>query len=303
MVSRFWQRLNEEHSAQLADHGLESIKRVQALRYFTWRWSPRRLLGPQGRYLLSRSNPVRWVLAALTPNELGRDAWSPAPWSLGDRWAYTVATRLLWQVALRHGDAAVTGADEPSLGNPFPVRSDGRLISQDLANTALEIASMTEALGGRGPSSVVEIGAGYGRTAYGILTRYPEAAYTVIDIRPALDISRWYLETLFPDRQLTFIDAAGGVPELPPYDLAISISSLHEMTVELVDEYLGLLDRAALPGATVYFKQWLKWWNPVDEIEMTMDRYRMPDRWRRIFERRARVQQQFGEAAWEAPTD
>jgi hypothetical protein len=44
------------------------------------------------------------------------------------------------------------------------VRRRGRLISQDLANTALESTAIPRALGGEPPRSIVEVGAGYGRT-------------------------------------------------------------------------------------------------------------------------------------------
>ena len=102
--------------------------------------------------------------------------------------------------------------DEPSLGAPFPIRWRGRLITQDLANTALEVASVRELLAGRSPRHVIEIGAGYGRTAHAILSIYPEASYTVVDIEPALQISRWYLTSLFPGREIVHIDAAVGRP-------------------------------------------------------------------------------------------
>lgn len=303
VVSRFWRRLNDEHKRELDRYGLHSVKRVQALRYFTWRWSGKRLFGNDGRYLLTRTNPFDWMRASMAPIDLDDDAWTPVAWSHVDRWAYAVATRLLWQVALKEGDRAVLALPEPTLGDPFPVQWRGRLISQDLGNTSLEIRSMDEALGGRQPSHVVEVGAGYGRTAYGILGRYPDAAYTVVDIHPAIDISKWYLERLFPHRNLTFIDAEAGVPDLPKFDLAISISSLHEMTPELVNGYLHAFDRAANPEAIVYIKQWVDWWNPDDRIATSMRNYRLPDTWNRLFERRAKVQRKFGEAAWQAPRE
>jgi hypothetical protein len=297
MISRFWKRLATEHEHDLEQYGFDLVKRVQALRYFTWRWTPRRLVGSNGRYLLRRTTPKDWVLAAVSPMTLRASEWEPVKWSRVDRWAYTVATRLLWQVALKEGDPAVLALDEPLLGAPFPIRWRGRLITQDLANTALEVASVRELLAGRSPRHVIEIGAGYGRTAHAILSLYPEASYTVVDIEPALQISRWYLKALFPDREIAHIDAAAGVPDLPPFDLAIAISSLHEMTHELVAAYLAALERAALPDAAIYVKQWESWLNPDDQITMRMTDYRLPG-WHESFERRARVQRGFGEAGW-----
>jgi putative sugar O-methyltransferase len=301
VISRFWKKLGEEQSKDLEIYGLTSVKRVQALRYFTWRWDWNQLAGPDGRYLLGRTDPIKWARAAAMRADLSREAWKPAPWPRVDRWLYTIATRLLWEVALNEGSRDVLALPEPMLGAPFPVPWRGRLISQDLANSSLEMASIGEALGGEVPKHVVEIGAGYGRTAYAILSCYPEASYTVVDIHPAIDISQWYLRLLFPDRDLTFVDAEQGVPQLPAFDLSISISSLHEMTLKQVNEYLSAIDKSAMPGATAYFKQWSKWWNPDDEVELSMRDYRLPDRWRMVFERRARVQRLFGEAGWRAP--
>jgi hypothetical protein len=298
VTSRFWKNLATEHELQLEEYGFESVKRVQALRYFTWRWTPRRLLGSNGRYLLRRTTLKDWVFASLRPMVLKPSEWAPVAWRTFDRWAYVVATRLLWQVAVREGDYEVLDLDEPLLGRPFPVRWHDRIISQDLANTSLEVASIRELLAGRSPRHVLEIGAGYGRTAHAILSLYPEASYTIIDIEPAIRISRWYLDALFPDRDIVHIDARGGVPDLPPFDLGIAISSLHEMTRDLVDAYINELDRAALPEAAVYVKQWETWSNPDDVLTIGMKDYRLPG-WHETFERRARVQRGFGEAGWQ----
>lgn len=301
MTSRFWRQLGAEHAAKLDAHGFESVKRVQALRYFNWRWTLRRAIGgEQGRYLLTHSSFRSWMRALATPATLSDAAWTPAMWPRRDRWIYIIATRLIWDIAMRLGSRHVLELPEPALGAPFPVRWRGRLISQDLANTALEMASIEEALGGRVPSSIIEIGAGYGRTAYAMLSRYPTVSYTIIDISPALDISRWYLTTLFPERDIEFLDAAHYDRITAPFDLAVSISSLQEMSHEQVRGYLGLLDRLARPGAVTYLKQWERWWNPIDEIEQTTANYVLPPRWRRLFSRQCPIQTTFTEIAWTA---
>ncbi|HET9497994.1 MAG TPA: putative sugar O-methyltransferase, partial [Candidatus Limnocylindria bacterium] len=232
---KFWEDLAAEHADALEVHGFDSVKRVQALRYFTWRWGMRRaLLGHQGRYLLTHSWPSSWLRAALGRVDLSEGAWAPVTWPRGERWLYAIATRLAWDVARRHGSPATLALPEPALGSPFPIHWRGRLISQDLANTALEMRSIEEALDGRRPDHVLELGAGYGRTAYAVLSNYPDASYTIVDIRPAIEISRWYLTALFPNRDITFVDGADADSLARPFDLAISISSLQEMTPEVV---------------------------------------------------------------------
>jgi putative sugar O-methyltransferase len=298
MTSEFWRQLAGEHTAQLDARGLALVKRVQALRYFTWRWDRRRFFADQGRYLLAKAPRTSWLRAIATRVNLSDDAWAPVDWPRRDRWFYTIATRVLWDFARRHGSSAVLDLAEPMLGSPLPVPWRGRLISQDLANSSLEVASLREALGGREPKHVLEVGAGYGRTAHALLSIWPETEYTIIDIEPAISISRWYLTSLFPDRDLRFVDAGDRAASLQPFDAAVSISSLQEMTPVEIGRYFQLLDHLAAPGAVVYLKQWEGWLNPVDAVRHSMDQYPVPSRWRTVFRRPAPVQTMFDEAAW-----
>lgn len=300
MTSEFWVDLADAHAAALDDHGFDRVKRVQALRYFTWQWSPGRLRGShQARYLIRHVPLATIVRAAVGRAELTGPAWAPVEWGWLERWTYVLAARLIWEVAASQGSARVLALPEPQLGSPFPVHWRGRLISQDLANTALEVETMLEALAGRQPAHILEVGAGYGRTAHALLSLFPGAAYTVVDIPPALEISRWYLTNLFPDRDLTFVDARVADP-VAPFDLAVTISSLAEMTNDDIARYLALFERLASPGAVVYLKQWARWMNPVDGIEFVFDDH-VPAGGALVVRRRAPVQTAFLEAAWRMP--
>jgi hypothetical protein len=167
--SRFWQQLGDEHRRDLDRFGFATVKRHQALRYFTWRWNwTAAVRSSQLRFLLTHQPPSAWRRAVARP-ELSEEAWSETGWSKLERWLYTFAVRLLWRYATKHGSAAVLDLPEPLIGAPLPVEYGGRLISQDLANSALEVHAMAAALGDR-PRSCLEIGAGYGRTAYVLLS-------------------------------------------------------------------------------------------------------------------------------------
>jgi putative sugar O-methyltransferase len=297
--SKFWAALGGQHAQDVAEHGYDDVKRRQALRYFTWSWHLRSILGSeQMRHLLRRTPATAWLRSAFMPFAIRRRSWAPLDWSIADRWLYTAAIRLLWEYALRHGDREVLRAAEPSEGHPLPVSHRGRLISQDLANSALEVGAMKRILGGRPPRSILEIGAGYGRTAYVLLSVYPSAAYTIVDIEPALSISRWYLSQLFPSNRLRFLTpdridevASGSV------DLALSISSLQEMTPGQVRGYLGFMDRVAA-GGHVYLKQWATWSNPDDGVTMRFSDYPVPSAWIPTVREAAPVQERFVQAGW-----
>ena len=300
--SRFWTRLGAEHERVLAEHGVESVKRRQALRYFTWRWRPKTILrSEQLRFLLRNSSPQTWAAVLREPIAIDDELWEGTAFSPAERRLTVIATRLLWAYAERHGSPAVLGLEEPELGAPLPVHWRGRLISQDLANSALEAAAIGRALDGRTPQRIVEIGAGYGRTAYSLLSAYPQSSYTIIDIEPARTISQWYLSHLFEPGRLRFISpleaeelAAGS------FDLGVSISSLQEMTPEQVATYLRLLDRTT-GGGTVFLKQWETWRNPDDDVELRFADYPFPQRWQRVLDETALVQTRFVQAGWRVP--
>lgn len=300
--SRFWQRLAAEHADALQLSGPEWVKRSQALRYFTWRWRWwTALRGEQLRFLLLHTSPLTWVRCATAPTDLSDLAWTGVSWPRSERWTYVVAVRLLWEYARRHDACRALALAEPSTGHPFPVMWCGRLISQDLANSALEAVAIRRALGARAAHSFLEIGAGYGRTAYVLLSVFPGSTYTIVDIEPALSLSRWYLTQLFPAQRLRFLrpEEAPGIAR-GSVDVALSVSSLQEMTAEQVEGYLSLFDHAAA-GGLVFLKQLARWRNPVDGIDMRFDEYPVPRRWELIFREVTSVQTTFRQAAWRVP--
>lgn len=166
-----WKELGAEQARDLAEVGPEQVKRRQALRYFTWRWRFSALRGSeQFRFLLSQSSPATLAACASAPADLSDRVWRGVPWPRRERWLYTFAVRLLWEYARRNDPLGVTELEEPSLGDPLPVRWRGRTISQDLANSALELAAIDRALEGGEPASILEIGAGYGRLGHALLS-------------------------------------------------------------------------------------------------------------------------------------
>jgi hypothetical protein len=145
----------------------------------------------------------------------------------------------------------------------------------------------------------VEIGAGYGRGAFALLHRFPQARYTIVDIEPAASISRWYLEQLLPGRvEVVSPDEMAALPT-GAFGLGLSISSLQEMRADQVAGYLELLDRVC--AGVVYLKQWARWDNQADGITQRFEDYPIPRRWQALFGGRAPVQTRFVQAAWEVP--
>ncbi|MDX6242848.1 MAG: hypothetical protein QOE76_571, partial [Frankiales bacterium] len=297
--SRFWQQLSDEHAALLERHGYGEVKRQQALRYFTWQWRWRQMVrSEQLRFLLRATGKADLARVVLARQPLSRALWRGLPWGLADRWLYARATRLLWLYAQRHGDPEVLALGEPALGNPPPVLWRGEVISQDLANCALEAEAIRRAMHGTRPASILEIGSGYGRTAYSLLGIFPEASYTVVDIEPALSITRFYLTSLYPDRELHFVEAGNLDAVVARPDLVVAIAAFEDMTPGQVAAYLLWLDRVVAPGGTVFVKQWEQWHNPADDVVNRLDDYPVPAGWAATFREAAPVQTRFLQAAW-----
>lgn len=298
--SQFWKRLAEEHMSDLQMFGFEQFKRRQALRYFTWRWHWTKLWkSEQMRFLLTHVSPFTLLRCAVVPMNLSDESWKGVPWRHQDRWLYTFTVRLLWEYTLPRDVLGVLNLPEPEVGNPFPVYWRGRLISQDLANTALECAALAKVLNGTGPTSILEVGAGYGRTAYALLKLFQGTTYTIVDIEPAIRISQGYLHQLFPDADIRFCSPEEAT-ELPKasFDLVISISSLQEMLPEQLYGYLRLFNRLVRPNGNVYLKQWIEWQNPQDGVLFKFDELPVPANWRLLFKEQAPVQTRFYQGAW-----
>lgn len=258
-ASDFWSVLCRRHHEATQD-GFGDFKRNVNGSYFDWHWS----------WAGWRRQPWSFV-AFLLRNTCLREkilAWSPD--------LYTFVTRLTWQYALKRDRLGVMKLPEPLLGNPRRVMFGQRLISQDLAHTSLEV---NYAFQDGPPRSVLEIGAGYGRFAYAVLSLWPDVEYTIVDIFPAQAIARWYLSQTVPVARVRFL-----TPEafrLEPdqrYDLGVSISTLPEFPALDAWDYLRALDRQC---SRVYLKQWSMWTNPASGMTSTFDSWKSAN-WRSV---------------------
>lgn len=312
LPSNLWTYLGSAHADWLAPERAGEFKRTLALGYFTWLPRP---WDSQSRFLLRRA-PARDLLRVLP-----RLSWrgvSMQTARLQTVWL-VLFTRLLWLYARRGDELGLLDRfEEPEVGNPFRIRLGGKLISQDLANSALEFYSIREHFRPEGRASVCELGAGYGRLAY-LFVRALGCKYTVVDIPPALAVCEHYLSAVFPGKKVfrfrpfdsyeevreeyEAADLAFLLPhqaEMLPeksFDLFVNISSLHEMTRAQVAAYLALAGR--LTRGYFYSKQWWVGRNTYDEA-IRADEYPYPPRWERLYLRPAKVQTEFFEAMYRA---
>jgi putative sugar O-methyltransferase len=236
---------------------------------------------------------------------------------------YNTLTNLLWDYVKKNdSEGLLERLSEPREGNPPEVMRNGRLISQDLANSVLEYEAILHPdLDRREVRTILELGPGYGRTAYVFLTLQPGCRYILVDIPPALYVAQRYLSAVFEDRKIfpfrpfdsfdqvrdefaaaDLIFLTPNQLELLPdksVDLFINISSLHEMRMDQIRYYFGEIDRLA--RRYFYFKQWKETIIPFENEAITEADYPIPEHWRLINRQQCKVQTYFFEALYELP--
>jgi putative sugar O-methyltransferase len=312
LPSKYWEHLNQRNLTQLDEDGYANFKRTLARNYFTWIVTP---LDSQIRFLV-RNVPAFAVAKAATRSLLST-AQRPLSWL--QSLSLSFLTRLVWEYVSEQ-EPQLNTLDEPLDGNPPRVYWRGKLISQDLANSALEYRSILS--GGVDESeirTIVELGPGYGRTAFVFLTRMPGIRYVLVDIPPALAVSERYLSDVFPHRRVfrfrpfaKFEDVraefeAADIAFLLPHqlnllpdrcaDLFINISSLHEMRIDQINYYFAVIRR--IVRKYCYLKQWRESKIPFENVVVRESDYPIPAEWVQRYWRSCAVQRRFFEALFE----
>ena len=316
LPSKYWEELNRKNLRQLADSRYENFKRTIARNYFTWIINP---FDEQLRFLMGEAGiwpSIRILFSAL---------FAPRHYPLKRKHTiyYNTLTNLLWDyVEKNDSEGLLERLSEPREGNPPEVIRNGRLISQDLANSLLEYEAILHPdVDRRDVRTILELGPGYGRTAYVFLTLQPACRYILVDIPPALYVAQRYLSAIFKDRRIfsfrpfenyskvrdeieeaDIIFLTPNQLELLPdksVDLFINISSLHEMRMDQIRYYFDEIDRLA--RKYFYFKQWKETIIPFENEAITEADYPIRDDWRLINRQQCKVQTYFFEALYEIP--
>jgi len=316
--SRFWEHFTELNLRQLADDGFDEFKRTINRNYFQFQLADPR--SPQYRAVagawLRHPRPAvfgaRLAERLVFPGRIGG--------AVGNK-NYAVYLAMLWEyVHRREGGQTLQRLEEPLLGHPVYIDYRGRRVSEDLCNSVLEFAAITEAVPAGEPiRSVIELGAGYGRLAWVFLSVLRDVRYLVVDIPPALAIAEQYLSALFADRRVfgfrrfdSFADVAdefeaaqivfltpNQLDLLPPQrtDLFVNVSSLHEMRPDQIEHYFAAIETHC--AGRFYTKQWQRSINKHDGLVVSHDDYPVPAGWQVVFDRPHPVQVEFFEALYE----
>lgn len=271
----FWEVLSGKHVSLVREFGFQNFKRTINFEYSQWGvtslrdrklthlarglWGKCRF--PWGGFLTRighNDTGIRW------PDAIHAQTGAAVEQAgFGGRLrlrAYAFYCGILWQYAQREDKLGCLEVPEPLLGNPLPILYRGRLISQDLALSSLGLNLMASQLPMGRIRRVLEIGAGYGRLAFLFRKIFPEIEYSILDIPPALAISRNYLEGVFGSDAVSPYLVRGAwhpqggqinfllpqvIDQVPDgyFDLVINVSSFDEMRPEVVEDYFRSIAR------------------------------------------------------------
>lgn len=131
------------------------------------------------------------------------------------------------------------------IGNPISVTVKGCKINIDYLFALEEFLFLEQAFDLKAVRSVVEIGAGFGRTCHALLALSDQIErYSIADLPEMLDLSRRVLAKAVPGHfhKIEFIDATNtGAWQNLSADLVINIDSFQEMPPATVRGYLDTL--------------------------------------------------------------
>ena len=130
------------------------------------------------------------------------------------------------------------------LGRPLTVCVKGVNVNLDYALSLEEFDVLNREIDVKSIRSIVEIGAGFGRTPHCLLMLLPKVEhYTVVDLCAMLRVSEKYLASVLPSNmfsKIAFVDAEEtSAWRDKSSDTALNINSFQEMPVETIQSYLS----------------------------------------------------------------
>ena len=133
-----------------------------------------------------------------------------------------------------------------NIGNPDSVIIQNREIDFDYLHSVYELSTIDYNLFKPEFRSVIEIGAGYGRTCHSLLSFFENINnYTIVDLDTMLEYSKKYLESVLDKsmyKKINFVSVNDFGKLNENFDLAIQIDGFNEMSKDDVYNYLDYIN-------------------------------------------------------------
>lgn len=299
-VSNLWLRLLCIHIWTFSNHGFENFKQTIAKNYgisSKMEWNQLESQFAQDLFEITTGIDIKLDFHNLLKKH---DLFS-----LEESYLYNTVTAVFHEYIKATGaDKWLEAVDEPILGNAPSIIIGGKNVSQDLLNSALDTAKISEGCDLCEVGRVMEFGAGSGRLAFNLLSNCSKMKYVIVDIPPALFISQTYLTQLWPDKkhfvfrdfesfseisdEFRNSDIAFLMPSqallLPDkcIDLAVAINCFQEIPKNLIDSYFDMIDRLA---NKFYLKAYATPPNPSADSFYCFHEYPIKQNWEKVFSR------------------
>lgn len=207
--------------------------------------------------------------------------------------------------------------EQNQFGNPLCIKYKGVKYSSATLNSIVEIAEIEKNLKFENLSQILEIGAGWGRLCFSLLTINNNISYTITDIPPTLFIAQKSLSKIFKDFKIfkyrkfeNFEEIKNEFNEskirflLPDqlklipnkyFDLTLAVDCLHELNKKVVDQYFDEINRLS---KNFYFKAQIEQWANFEKHKFNMNNYPIKSNWKKDFHKKCHFQNDYFHALY-----
>ena len=302
LMSNYWNYLNIKNLKQIKEQNIENYSTTIALNYYTWvdvsdKNIEQTILNVQNVFISEKVNLYK----------------KQTNMSYYESMRYNNITYLLYLniKKLNLLDKLNFLSDEGylSYNDPF-IDINGYKISQDKVNSILDYNSINDFSSLSSKKSILEIGAGSGRTSQAILTFNDNIKYTICDIPPALYLSYDRLKKVFKNKKIGLLynlsedelnnqinnyDISFIMPHQVDfiksikYDLTIGINCFHEMDKKTIKNYLSNINNIS---KLFYFTVWKShyargsnlFFSQRNKMDYFANDYNIPKNWVKSYE-------------------
>ena len=201
-------------------------------------------------------------------------------------------------------DVAYLGFDDPS------IKIDEFNITTDKLSSLFDYDQINKAFNFQKIKTILEIGAGSGRTSEAIMSINDNLNYVVCDIIPSIYISYKRLKTVFPNKKISLLVGIKNKEELEKniksndvsfifphqleilsnnlFDLVIAIDCIHEMDKDTIQYYFHLINKLTPNFYTSIWKQTKlpyskTFFSKTNRLDYDKGDYNIPGHWENNF--------------------